>query len=81
MIVALRLFALARERVGCPIVSLKLAEPARVADLKRALAESHPEIQTLLPHLKFAVNSEYADDQTPIHPGADLAAIPPVSGG
>ncbi|MFO0956683.1 MAG: MoaD/ThiS family protein [Isosphaeraceae bacterium] len=81
MWVELRLFALARERVGRPVVLLELADTASVADLKRALAGAFPEILPLLPHLKFAVDADYADDDTPIPPGADLAAIPPVSGG
>lgn len=81
MVVEVRLFALARDRVGRPIVTLELTEPATVADLKRALTASHPQILPLLPHLKFAVDAEYAVDDTPIPPGADLAAIPPVSGG
>ncbi len=29
----------------------------------------------------IAVDQEYAPDDRPIPPGADLAAIPPVSGG
>lgn len=81
MLVELRLFALARDRVGRPTITLELAEPANVAGLQLALAVAHPEIVPLLPYLKFAVNAEYADDATPIPPGAELAAIPPVSGG
>lgn len=81
MLVELRLFALARDRVGQPTVTLDLPELATVADLKRALIERRPELAPLLPALRFAVDSAYADDDATIPAGAELAAIPPVSGG
>lgn len=81
MRVTVRLFALARQRVGRPEVTLDLPEPATVAALKKALAASFPELAPLLPTLMIAVASEYADDDARIPPGAEVAAIPPVSGG
>ncbi len=81
MRVSIRLFALARQRAGRSEVALELPEPARVADLRRALAESCPALAPLLANLMIAVDSEYADDDREIRPGAELAAIPPVSGG
>jgi molybdopterin converting factor subunit 1 len=79
--VTVRLFALARQRVGRPELRLNLSEPATVGALKGAIAERHPELAPLIPNLLFAVAAEYADDETPIPPGAEVAAIPPVSGG
>jgi molybdopterin converting factor small subunit len=38
-------------------------------------------LSTLLPHVLFAINAEYAGDATPIPAGAEIACIPPVSGG
>ncbi len=32
-------------------------------------------------HLLFAINAEYSVDETPVADGADVACIPPVSGG
>lgn len=81
MQVTVRLFALARQRVGLPELTVELTEPATVGDLKRSIAARHPEVGPLLPSLMFAVAAEYADDATPIPPGAEVAAIPPVSGG
>ena len=81
MQVDLRLFALARQRAGRPVVTLELPEPARVADLRRALATAYPDLAPLLPNLMIAVNAEYADDDREVPPGAEVAAIPPVSGG
>ncbi len=81
MQVTLQLFAVARQRAGCSSVSIELPEPATVADLKRVLAESFPELASLIPSCRIAVDSEYASDDHPVAPSSDLAAIPPVSGG
>jgi molybdopterin converting factor subunit 1 len=79
--VEVRLFAVARHRAGRPTIALELPEPATVAALKRALAEACPALAPLVPSLRIAVNSEYAADDEPIPSGAEVAAIPPVSGG
>jgi len=75
------LFALAKERAGRPTLTVDLAEGSTVADLKAALARACPALAPLLPTLRIAIDSEYAPDDRPIPPGAELAAIPPVSGG
>ncbi len=77
----LLLFAAARQRAGAPSLVLDLPEPATVADLKAALAAACPALASFLPSLRIAVDSEYAADDRAIPPGAELAAIPPVSGG
>jgi molybdopterin converting factor subunit 1 len=79
--VVVRLFALAKDRAGSAEVAIELASPATVADLKRALASAFPELAPLVPNLMIAVDAEYAGDSQPIAPGAEVAAIPPVSGG
>ncbi len=75
------LFALAKQVVGQPALTVILSESATVADLKAALARACPALAPLLPTLRIAVDSEYAPDDHSIPPGAELAAIPPVSGG
>jgi molybdopterin converting factor small subunit len=79
--VTVRLFALAKQRVGRPQVELEMFEGATIGDLKRALAENHPALAPLIPNLMFAVDAQYATNALPIPPGAEVAAIPPVSGG
>lgn len=78
---SVRLFAVARERAGRPVVEVELPEPATVADLRVALGRDVPPLAPILASLRFAVDAAYADDATPIGPGSELAAIPPVSGG
>jgi len=81
MQVRVRLFAIARERAGAPEIALDLPEGATVAALKAAIRSQTPALAPLLPSLMFAVDAEYAVDETVIPPGAEVAAIPPVSGG
>ncbi len=81
MHVRVQLFAVARQRAGRPVVEVDLPDGATVADLRAAIAEALPSLAALLDTIRFAVNADYADDTTLIPPGADLAVIPPVSGG
>jgi molybdopterin converting factor subunit 1 len=81
MIATIKLFAIARQRLGRDHVEISLADSATAADLRRALAEQCPPLADLLPHIRIAVNSSYAADSTVIPPGAEVALIPPVSGG
>jgi molybdopterin converting factor small subunit len=79
--VRVQMFALAKEKAGRPFVELELPLRATVSDLRRALGEACPGLAPLLPNVMIAVNSEYADDGFQIPEGAEVAAIPPVSGG
>jgi len=74
-------FAAARERSGLTREELTLPPGARVADVLRLLAERHPALAPLLPHLRVAVDQEFSDAQAEVRPGAELALIPPVAGG
>jgi MoaE-MoaD fusion protein len=74
--VTVRLFAMLRERAGSDSVTVELPEGARVGD---ALSELSG-LADGLP-LVMAVNREYADEETALDPGDELALIPPVSGG
>lgn len=75
------LFALARDRAGSGSLAVEVAEPVTVADLKAAIVRACPALAPMMPTIRIAVDSEYAADDLPIPPGAELAAIPPVSGG
>jgi molybdopterin converting factor subunit 1 len=80
--VTVRLFAMARQQAGRAAVALDVPEPATVAALKGALATAVPELARLVPQLMIAINADYVrDEERLIPPGAEVAAIPPVSGG
>jgi molybdopterin synthase catalytic subunit len=73
-------FAAAREAAGSARETLP-AGPATVADVRRALVERHPALARLLPRCRLAVNQEMAEDGDAVRDGAEVAVIPPVSGG
>jgi molybdopterin converting factor small subunit len=74
-------FAQAREYAGMTSTVLELPEPSRVSDALAALGHAHPSLERLWPHLAVALDGQLVSPETPIHTGAELALLPPVSGG
>ena len=81
MLVHVRLFARARELAGTSQVSLELPAGATVGDLRQRLAAVHPPLQPLLARSALAVNNEFAGDGLTLPVPAEVALLPPVSGG
>jgi molybdopterin converting factor subunit 1 len=81
MRVEVKLFAVARQRTGCSTIEVDLPAGSTVAALRAAIVKQHPALADLLPHARLAIDSEYASDAQPIPPAAEIAIIPPVSGG
>lgn len=81
MRVAVRLFALLRERAGTGRLVLDdLPEGLDVAGLKRELALRHPELGDL-GAVRGVLGTRYVPDATPLAGAEELALLPPVSGG
>jgi len=76
-----RLFARARDLAGTDSLRLDLSAGATVAEVRRELAIVCPALAGLLAHSAFAVNDEFAEDDVVVPPGAEVALLPPVSGG
>ena len=76
-----KLFAVARQRAGQESVEVDLPAAATVGQLRSAIVEQHPPLAPIVAHVRFAVNSEYAADSLAIPAAAEVALIPPVSGG
>lgn len=81
MIVRVKLFAVAREKIGKPSIDVELPDQATVGQLRSAIVERYPDLSPAVAHSRFAVNSHYAVDSTSIPAHAEIALIPPVSGG
>lgn len=81
MNVNVRLFAVARQLAGAEQIEVALPAEATVADLRVALAAAVPEMAPLVSQMMFAVDAEYVDESARIPPQAEIACIPPVSGG
>ena len=82
MRVTVRLFAMLRDRAGARSVEIELPERATVGDALEALGR-RSELTDALARIpvRMAVNREYADADSELHSGDELALIPPISGG
>jgi molybdopterin synthase catalytic subunit/molybdopterin converting factor small subunit len=76
MRITVRLFAALRERAGWSRQEVDLPDDAVVADVWPALGLGDEP-----PGLAYARNREYADRETTVADGDEVAVIPPVSGG
>ncbi|HUO70212.1 MAG TPA: molybdenum cofactor biosynthesis protein MoaE [Solirubrobacteraceae bacterium] len=76
MHIRIRLFAMLRERAGAGELELEVPEGACVQDVLDRVSALTDGLRVVI-----AVNQEYADPQSPLHAGDELALIPPVSGG
>lgn len=74
-------FARARDLAGADRVTVDLSDGATVAELRRHLADRFPRLAGLLEHSAIAVNGEFAHDAMSIAVDAEVALLPPVSGG
>ena len=79
--IRVRLFARQRELAGVREVALELTTGATIEDAWSALAARVPAIAPGRPFVRFARNGEYADADTRLADGDEVACIPPISGG
>jgi len=79
--VRVRLFAIQRELAGTRAVPLELSAGATIEDCWTALTLRFPMLASGRSSVRFARNGEYADPETPLADGDEVACIPPVSGG
>ncbi len=71
----------ARDFAMVDSTSLELSDGASIADLRVVLSERYPGLSGALPTIRFAVNEEFATDDTALEANDEVALIPPVSGG
>jgi molybdopterin converting factor small subunit len=68
-----------RDQLGCASASIAFPEDGTQASFWKALGEKFP--VALPKHLRLARENEFLSADAPLHPGDELALIPPVSGG
>jgi MoaE-MoaD fusion protein len=73
-------FAGAREAAGAARETISDA-PATVGALRGVLGAVHPRLAAVLARSRIAVDEEFASDDAPLRDGAEVAIVPPVSGG
>jgi molybdopterin converting factor subunit 1 len=81
MILRVKLFAVARQRAERDSIEVEVPDRATVRQLRGAIVEQFPPLAGVLAHARLAVNSDYVSDDAMIPAGAEVAIIPPVSGG
>ena len=81
MRVRVRFFAGTRDAVGRPQLDVEVPDAARVKDLWAALARDHPRLARYGGHALLAVDGAFAGPEAPLREGAEVAVMPPVSGG
>lgn len=74
-------FAAARERAGRASESVEVGDGASAGDVLDAAIAQHPALAALRPHLRVAVNEAFVSLDERVADGAEVALIPPVSGG
>lgn len=74
-------FAQARERVGASSTTIALPEGARVTDALEAIVRAYPALEPLRGHLAVAQDGVVVRASDALRDGAELALLPPVSGG
>lgn len=80
MKITVKLFAIGRDLVGKNEVDLTLPEDAIIQHALDQLCVDYPNFSKLTTFM-IAINMEYADKNTRLNDGDELAIIPPVSGG
>ena len=76
-----RLFARLREQAGVDRLDLELNQGATVADVYDALRRSYPTLEPDRALVRPALNQAFAEWNSPVADGDEVAFIPPVSGG
>ncbi len=81
MKVEVKLFAVAKQLARAETIEVELADSATVAQLREAIAEQHAELSDIAARAMIAVNTEYVSNEVALPAKAEIAIIPPVSGG
>jgi molybdopterin converting factor subunit 1 len=72
------MFASIKDAAGVEVVKLRAST---VADVARELADRFPNTRRLIERSRFAVNQQFAELDTQLTDGDEVAVLPPVSGG
>lgn len=75
------LFAAASEAAKSDSICVELAQDASAGDLLAEIGRQLPQLASLLPACRIAVDCCYVDSDAPVDAKSEIALIPPVSGG
>ncbi len=75
------MFAVARDLSGTDVLVIENESPTAASTILRRIGELVPAIAPLLPACRLAVDQAFVAGDALIDAGAEVALIPPVSGG
>ena len=81
MKIRLLAFATAKDALGRGEVEIEIPEGTTVAELAGLVQREYPDLGSLWSRLAIAVDGELAQPRDALKPGAEVALLPPVSGG
>ena len=81
MIVKVLYFASAQGLANLNSESMRLKEGSSVKDLAAEMLRHHPDLKSIEPTIRYSVNFEIAESNSPLHDGDEVAVLPPVAGG
>ncbi|MFQ3679447.1 MAG: MoaD/ThiS family protein [Pseudanabaenaceae cyanobacterium] len=79
--ITVRLLAVLREIAGTDTLSLEIESPTTVQAVQAQAIAQYPGLIPWVPHLRYAVNGQWAEPGDTVPPNAEVALLPPVSGG
>ena len=81
MRIRLLAFASAGDALGVTELEMEMPDGSRVVDLRGRLDREYPKLGPLWPRLALAVDGRIVSEDAPLVDGAEVALLPPVSGG
>ena len=79
--VTVKLFAIFQEVLTTDEIKLKLKTGTSVSQIFDHLVSQHPSLEKWRSLTRYAINQHFAEAQTILQNGDEIALIPPVSGG
>ena len=79
--VNVKLFAAFQEAFSSSEISLILPVHSPVSIVYEKLIATHPSLEQWRSVTRYAINLDFAEENTPLQDGDEVALIPPVSGG
>ena len=81
MRVTVHFYAVLKDLTGCSTDEVDIPEGSDAAGLLKTVCDRHAGIRPYATVIRLATETEYIKLDQSIEPGADIAFIPPVSGG